>query len=90
MPEQKVLIDVKKLESLLPRMRILDSADLDQFASFAFRLWELSRGLPEDFRMKIFVLQDFFQHYIAYNPGPYRPTREEAINHLNSLLPKRE
>lgn len=86
----KVLIDVEKLESLFPGKRILDDKDLREFYRFLKRLWEQSKGLPEDFREKIFALEEYFHDYILYYPGPYRPTMSQAIETLNTLLPKHD
>lgn len=90
MEENKILIDVAKLESLLPEKRILDSKDLREFYGFLLRLWEQSKGLPDDFRHKIFALGHYFNYYIAGSPGPYRPTKLQATESLYALLPKRE
>lgn len=86
--EKGNLIDAKKLESLLLGKRVLDIADLKEFHNFLHRLWEQSEGFPEDFRQKIFALAEYFNNYIAYEPGPYRPTKFQVIGTLNTLLPK--
>ena len=90
MEKREVLVDVEKLESLLPEKRILDLKDLQQFHRFLDRLWEQARGLPEDFRQKIFSLKEYFYHYLAGSPGPFRPTKTEAIERLNALFPKND
>ena len=80
--DNEILIDVDKLENLLPRKRILDHKDLHMFHLLLFRLWEQGKNIPEDFRQKIFNVKEYFDHYLASSPGPYRPTKAEALEKL--------
>lgn len=84
---REILIDVKKLEGLLRGKRILNDNDLAQFCSFLYRLWEQGKDVPEDFRQKLFTLEQYFRYYIMDSPGPFRPSKSEEIARLTELLP---
>lgn len=86
--ETKVEVPLEKIEALVPEYRILSRIDLWAVYKALQVLWEQeSKGLPEDFRQKLFSVEQHFYHYVLNDPGPYRPTMAESLAHLKELLP---
>jgi len=87
---KKVEIPLEKIEALVPGYRILSHDDLWGVYRALRMLWEQSKGLPEDFRQKLFAVEQHFYYYLVNEPGPYRPTMAESLARLKELLPDRD
>jgi len=84
---KNVTIDVEKIAALLPGYRVLSSDDLWQFYRVLSDLWEHdSKGLPEDFRLKLFVAEQFFYSYLLNGHGDY-PTVTQGLAHVRTHIP---
>lgn len=87
---EKVEVSLKKIEALVPGYRILHHEHLWAVYKALCVLWEEeSKGLPEDFRKKLFAIEQHVLQYLVNEPSPYRPTTAESLARLKELLPDR-
>lgn len=90
MAAAEVLVDIKELEKLLPKKRILDEDDLSKFGNFLYRLLGQvlrDRGTSQDLKDKILALENYFEHYLVHDPGPHRISKDLVIQKIEALLP---
>jgi len=88
--EKTVTVDVEKIAALLPEHRVLLRDNLWEFYKVLSNLWEHeSRELPEDFRLKLFVAEQYFYNYMLHNGQGPHSTAAQAMAHVKTFIPDR-
>jgi|GEM_PF-5242138 len=84
--EKSFTVSLKQMEELVPGYRILSHRELWAIYRAMSVLWEQSSGLSEEFRQKLFSIQQHIYYYMVHNPGSYRRTATESLAHIRELL----
>ena len=85
---KKIEVPLEQIEALVPEYRILSHDDLWAVYRALKVLWERqSKGLPENFRQKLFAVEQHVYYYLVNAPGPFRQTKAESLARLKELLP---
>jgi len=82
---------LEQVKALVPGYHIVSHDELWAVYKALQVLWEEeSKGLPEDFRQKLFAIEQHVYDYLVNSPGPTRPTTAQSLAHLKKLLSNKD